>query len=111
MEINSVSGANTYLNTQNQTQQTRQTQASGETLLGQENLEASRSELDQNSTARAQQAFQVNITPEAQQLAAEANQTEKTQAPPQTTEASAGTTGTMPQNSNEQARQMVNIVA
>ena len=106
MNINSVSGTNQYLNTQAQ-----QTQATGQTLLRQENIEASRSELDQNSTTLAQKAFQVDITPEAQQLAAEANQTPAAQAPPQAPEASAGSTGTGSQNSNDQARQVVNLVA
>ena len=107
MNINSVSGTNQYLNTQNQT---RQTQAPEETLLKQENIESSRSELDQNSTDLAQKAFKVNITPEAQQLASEATQTEAAQAPPQTTAASDGSTGTGYQNSNEKAR-VVNLVA
>ncbi len=105
MNINSVQGANAYTNVQNTTPPVEDTQ------LKEENLEASRTELNNENTAAAQQAFEVNITQEAQQLNAENNvETVQPAAQPienQTTENQANqTTATAHETS-----QIVNIVA
>ncbi len=69
MIINSVQGANAYTNVQNTTPPVDTAQ------LRDQNLEASRTELNQESTTAAQQAFEVTITQEAQQkLSAENNE-------------------------------------
>ena len=95
MNMNSISGANQYLNTP------KAVAPPGETLLKEQNIEASRSDLDQKSTILAQQAFQVNITEEAQKLASDKNNREMP---------AAG--NSLPsQNNNEEARQIVNIIA
>ncbi len=68
MNINSVQGANAYTNVQNTTPPVDTAQ------LRDQNLEASRTELNQESTTAAQQAFEVTITQEAQRLSAETNE-------------------------------------
>ncbi len=66
MNINGVQGANAYTNVQNTTPPVDK--------LREQNLEASRTELNNENTAAAQQAFEVTITQEAQQLSAKSNE-------------------------------------
>ena len=69
MAINSVQGASAYTNAINSAPPV------DETTTRNQNIEASRTELDTQSSAVAQQAFEVNITQEAQdRLAREESQ-------------------------------------
>ncbi len=68
MIINSVQGANAYTNTQNTSP------AVDTAKLKEQNLEVSRTELNTENSTAAQQAFEVSITQEAQQLSAKNNE-------------------------------------
>ncbi len=68
MNINSVQGANAYTNIQNTTPPVDSAK------LREQNLEVSRTEQNKENTTAAQQAFEVTITQEAQQLSAKNNE-------------------------------------
>ncbi len=68
MDINSLQGASAYTNASGSTSPVDNAQ------LRDQNVEASRTELNQESTTAAQQAFEVTITQEAQRLSAEKNE-------------------------------------
>ncbi|MCD4722643.1 MAG: hypothetical protein K8S13_22715 [Desulfobacula sp.] len=73
MEINSLQGANAYTNLPNAATPL------DNSALRDQNLEASGTKLDAESTNAAQKAFEVTITPEAQdKLAAEPAETQAT---------------------------------
>ncbi|MCD4674460.1 MAG: hypothetical protein K8S18_00480 [Desulfobacula sp.] len=101
MDINSLQGANAYTSVPNATPPVENTQ------LRDQNLEASKTDLREESANAAQKAFEVNITRQAQdKLAAEA------------TEESVETQTTTPENQTNQniipaheRSQIVNIVA
>ena len=101
MDINSLQGANAYTNVPEATPPV------DNTLLRNQNVEASRTDLREESTNAAQKAFEVSITQEAQdRLAAEA-----AEKPTETRTAT-------PENQNNQdivpaheVSQIVNIVA
>lgn len=101
MDINSLQGANAYTSVPNATPPVENT------LLRDQNLEASRADLTAEIIDSAQKAFKVTITPEAQdRLAA------------QTTEEPTETQTTTPENQTNQniipaheRSQIVNIVA
>ncbi|NOX35509.1 MAG: hypothetical protein GXP56_17565 [Deltaproteobacteria bacterium] len=100
MDINSLQGASAYANTPNTTFPVNNT-------LQDQNLEASKTDLNTQSTNAAQKAFEVSITREAQdRLATE------------TSEKPAETQASAPENQTEQniasaqkQSQIVNIVA
>ncbi len=66
MEMNNMQGVNAYTNPPATTPPVDNTQ------LQDQNLEASRSDLNTESTNAAQKAFEVSITEDAQRLAAQA---------------------------------------
>jgi len=69
MDINSLQGANAYTNVSNATPPV------DNTLLRDQNLEASQADLSTENTRAAQSAFEVDITQEAQnRLAAQSNE-------------------------------------
>jgi len=101
MDINSLQGAATYANAINATPPVDTTR------LGDQNAEASRTDLNTENTAAAQRAFQVSLTREAQDRLA----TDRTNQIPEEQ-----TTPPEPQNSQNiapayQTSQIVNIVA
>ena len=79
MEINSLQGAAAYNNASSATSPVNNTH------LRDQNIEASRTDLDTQSTRAAQEAFQVTLTQEARNLQSEASarQESATQAQPQ----------------------------
>jgi hypothetical protein len=107
MEINSLQGAAAYINASSANSPVDNTQ------VRDQNIEASRTDLDTRSTTTAQEAFEVTITQEARNLQAEAA-TEQTTAvaPPEGPPAQPAET---PSNNTvvqaSQASQIVNIVA
>lgn len=68
MDINTIQSTNPYLNS------TGSRQADNPPPLSETNTEASRTDLDQESAEKARQAFNVTISQEARQLAAEKEQ-------------------------------------
>ena len=99
MDINSLRGISAYANTP--------TPPVDQTLLQNQNIEASRTELTKESVNAAQEAFKVTITEEAQdKMASETNpgMSETQPAPP----ADPGTPGAAKANVTSQ---IVNIVA
>ncbi|MFO7885176.1 MAG: hypothetical protein R6U68_10160 [Desulfobacteraceae bacterium] len=104
MEIKTISGAGQYFNTGNQTiNPQNQPDSAQEALTREQNIESSRTDLDQNTAPRANQAVQVDISQAGQALAAEADNPAGTQAP---------AAGTQPQNtgSMESRAQIGNIL-
>jgi hypothetical protein len=100
MEINGINGANAYAANSQVTDNTSR--------LENQNQEAARSDLRQQDVQAARQAFEVNISREAQQLAAE------NQAPPEPAQAQPAEQTARPDQAavqQQQAAQVVNIVA
>ncbi|MCP3872227.1 MAG: hypothetical protein GY699_03610 [Desulfobacteraceae bacterium] len=105
MDINSSQGANAYTSAPNATPPVDNTQ------LREQNVEASRTELNTENTAAAQRAFEVTITQEAQnRLAADAalrNQEAVNETQATSTENQTNQNAVPPAEAN----QIVNIVA
>jgi len=107
MEINTVSGAGQYYNTGNQTiNPQNQPDSAQEALTREQNIESLKTNPDQNTAARANQAVQVDISQAGQALAAEADNPAGTQAM---------SAGTQPQNTGSmegraQTGRLVNIM-
>ena len=101
MDINSLRGATAYKNLPKATPPVDNTQVQNK------NLEASRTDLSQESAGATQKAFKVTITPEAQDRLATA-----------TTQEPAETQTTIPENQSsrnvapaQEASRLINIVA
>lgn len=103
MEINSLQGANAYTNALETTPPTN------DARLRDQNLEASRTDLNTESAQAAQKAFEVELTQEAQDRMATERTQEQTRTQAQTT-APENQTDQNPVPTQEQS-QIVNIVA
>ncbi len=100
MDINNINGPNTY------TANKSATPPVDNALLENQNREAAKADLNQETSRAAQQAFEVNITQEAQDLlAAEATP------PPTQTASDKNTEQDQSPAATQEARQIVNIVA
>ncbi len=98
MDINNINGSNAY------TANKSATPPVDNSLLENQNREAAKADLNQETSRAAQQAFEVNITQEAQDLLA-------AEAPP--TQAASDKEPEQDQSpaATQEARQIVNIVA
>lgn len=100
MDINSIQGANAYQNTQSTPPPVDDTQ------LREQNVEASRSELD--TRREASRAFEVSLTQEARDLLAAEENDRATEPAESTTSEAAANEPVVP---TQDASQIVNIVA
>ena len=100
MDINNINGSNAYAATKSATPPI------DNSLLENQNREAAEADLNQETSRAAQQAFKVDITQEAQDLAAEA-----TPPPAQATGAEKAPEPDQSPAATQEARQIVNIVA